>query len=526
MFQPDVRERSLQMAEEGIDILVIGGGITGCGIALDSALRGRRTLLIEKGDIASGTSSRSSKLIHGGLRYLKQMRIHLTRTACRERDRMIEVVPGLVRRVSCLYPAYAGDRTPGWVVGFGLGVYDLLNRRAERHRRVAPEELDDLAPGLEKKKLRRAMLYSDGLADDARLCLAVAASAAGVGAGVLTRVRAEEALRNPDGRIRGLVAVDSESGRKISIPCGLIINATGVWVDEVRHRLGFSGGRLRPSRGSHLILPVGALPLKTAVTFSSPVDGRPVFFVPHPEGILLGTTDLFHEGGLDDPRPDGWERNYLLESATALFPRADLKSHVVGAFAGLRPIMDTGAKEPSEASRDEEIWYEEGILNVAGGKLTTFRAMAEETMDTVDTLLGPSPRPCSTADFALKGWEHPVNPGEQLSAGVRDGMTRRLGAGARRAVEESRTVELAPLPGEPSLCLAEIRAHLRRGAVRHLDDLFIRRLRTGMWQPDRVAQILVLAESVIRHEMTWNLTRWRKEEELLEEALQSWRDLG
>ena len=528
MFSPHWRDEALQRASEGVDILVVGGGITGCGIALDAARRGLSCLLLEKGDLASGTSSRSSKLIHGGLRYLRQMQLGLTRAACRERDRMIASSPCLVQSIPCLYPAYLRDRTPGWLVGLGLGVYDLLTKTVERHRRLDLRETEEYIPGLDTGGLKRALLYHDGRADDARLTLAVAAAAAAEGAAILSRCRVEGLRRQPDGRIDALIAEDLEKVEKLEIRTRLIVNAAGAWVDEIRHRLGLPGKRLRPSRGSHLIFGPDFLPIRAALTFSSPVDDRPVFFVPHPEGLLLGTTDLFHEGDLDDPRPSAEERDYLLCSAGPLFPDIDLEKGIRGAFAGLRPILDSNAKTPSEASRDEEIWHERGILNVAGGKLTTWRLMAEETLDEIRRLLPAEIRrkmlPCSTRTFALPGWTGIETPGKTgIDPAIRDGLRRRLGSKAHRLIKHAGTDDLRPLDGAADLCRAEIRAHLRGGAMLHLEDLFLRRIRLGMWHPAVVPKLLPQIEGLVREERDWDLGRWKDEERRLEEALAAWR---
>lgn len=515
------------MANEGVDVLIIGGGITGSGIALDAARRGLRCLLLEKGDIASGTSSRSSKLIHGGLRYLRQLQIRLTRAACRERDRMIRSGPGLVQSIPCLYPAYSRDRNPAWLINVGLSVYDIMTRREERHRKLKIDEIPASIPGLETEGLRRAMLYHDGRTDDARLTLAVAAAAARSGAGILTQCRVDGGRRRPDGRIAALCAEDLESGKKLEIQTRLIVNAAGAWTDEIRHRLGLEGRRLRPSRGSHLIFPSAILPIKAALTFSSPLDDRPVFFVPHPEGVLLGTTDLFHHGALNDPRPSPEERSYLLRSAAPLFPKLELEKHIRGAFAGLRPILDSKAKTPSEASRDEAIWYEKGILNVAGGKLTTWRLMAEETVDTLRELLPFEVRegmkPCSTRHKFLPRWTSKRTPGKsRAEACVTEAMERRLGCRASQAIEEADLTDLRGLNGAPDLCRAEVRTHIRQHAVLHIEDLLLRRVRVGMWNPAAIPQLLPQLEDLLRLEMGWSLSQWRREEERLETALSAW----
>src|ERR1051325_11199910 len=251
MFDPTFRQRALAGLSQPFDLVIVGGGITGCGVLLDAAQRGLRALLVEKCDLASGTSSRSSKLIHGGLRYLKQMQLRITRLACRERDRLLQLSPHLVQPVPFLYPAYEGDRTPGWQVEIGLWMYDRLTQRPERHREVEAAEALRLAPGLEVEGLDRALLYGDALTDDARLTIAVAATAAGYGGLVLPRAEAIDAHRDAAGKVGGGVLRALPSGEAPRVEAWVVLTAAGPWTDAVRERFGLSGRRLRPSRGVH-----------------------------------------------------------------------------------------------------------------------------------------------------------------------------------------------------------------------------------------------------------------------------------
>lgn len=539
MFFPHFRDEVLSRLGESFDLLVLGGGITGCGVLMEAAQRGLSVLLVEKGDVASGTSSRSSKLIHGGLRYLKRMQLHLTRLSCRERDRYLGLNPELVRPLRFVYPVRRGDPVPGWAMEMGLHLYDRFTER-EKHRRLEPDEARELAPELAVGSGDTAFTYHDGVADDARLTLAVAATGVAAGGLLLTRTEALEATRDAGGRIIGAVVRDLESGETHTVSASLVVNATGVWVDEVRERAGVDGRRLRPSRGSHIVLPAGRLPLSAAVAAPAPEDGRPVFLIPHPEGVLVGTTDLFHHGSLDDPRPTADEVSYLLRAAQALFPERDLgQSDVVGAFAGLRPILDDEAEEPSKASRDEAVWEEEGLLSVAGGKLTTWRAMAETAVDKAVKRLPRERRraagPSVSAGTALAG-RAPVDLGERLAGlwsrhhgappEVAHAAARRLRAGAGglpRLARDDR--ELRPLVDGGDLSAAEVRAHLAFGAVRRLEDLLLRRVRIGMWDPgqarDLVARVPELRD-LFQEELGWDSARWAREEEAFGSALEGW----
>ena len=536
MLDPTFRARALAGLAEPFDLVVVGGGITGCGVMLDAAQRGLRVLVLEKADVGSGTSSRSSKLIHGGLRYLKQMQIRITRLACRERDRLLALSPHLVTPVSFLYPAYDGDRTPGWQVDLGLWMYDRLTQRPDRHLEVTAGEAERSTPGLRTEGLDRALVYGDAMTDDARLTLAVAATGAAYGGLLLTRAEVVAALRDGAGELRGVAVRDLESGRAHRVEARVVLNATGHWTDELRERFGLDGRRLRPSRGVHLVLPSALLPTEVALLVASPDDGRPVFVIPNPEGVLVGTTDLFHEGALDDPRPTRGEVDYLLRVVRHTFPeRAIATSDLLGAFAGLRPILSSHAETPSEASREEEVWDEEGLLTVAGGKLTTYRSTAEEVVDRVVERL-PADRErrvgeSATAGTPLFGLAPPDLPARLAERGVGEavagGMARRLGATSWVALAlASGPEELAPLLDGGDLCAAEVRAHLRHGAVLHLDDLLLRRVRLGMWDPAAARAVVPAVRRVMMPALGLDAAGWEAEEERFAAALVGWTPEG
>lgn len=533
MFHPDWRRHALAHLDDRFDLVVIGGGITGCGVLLDACQRGLRALLLEKGDLASGTSSRSSKLIHGGLRYLKQMQFRITRVACRERDRMMASSPDLVRPIQFLYPAFEGDRTPGWQVDLGLWMYDKLTDRPERHERLDADGARRLAPGLGVEELDRGLVYTDGLADDAALTRAVAATALAYGGLIVTRAEVVEGIRDDGGRTAGVVFRDLETGEAHRAEADLVVNATGHWVDRVREAFGLEETRLRPSRGSHAVVAAERLPLEAAITVPSPDDGRPVFFIPHPEGVLLGTTDLFHDGSLDDPRATRAEIAYLLRAIQAHFPGRGIgEDDVLGAFAGVRPILSSEVEDPSRASREEAVWEERGLLSVAGGKLTTWRQMAEEVVDEALWHL-PEERarqagPCLTVGTPL-GALAPLDLPERLAAAhgveppVARGLARRLRGDAWWAPVLARApCELRPVMDGTDLSVAEVRAHLRTGGVVRLEDLLLRRARLGMWQPDLAREVVGRLRVPFHEELGWEPERWDRERERFERALAGW----
>lgn len=494
MFHPGWRAQALGSLDKAFDLVVIGGGITGCGVFFDAAQRGLRVLLVEQGDIASGTSSRSSKLLHGGLRYLRNLQFQVTRESCRERDLQIELNPHLVTPLSWLYPTYVGDRPSGKKVALGLWIYDRLTRNAEKFRRLSREEMESFAPGSRQEDLDQAFLYRDARVDDARLTTAVAATGFAYGGRVLTYARVEDGRRGADGNLRGVVLRDLLTGKTHEVDAPLIVNATGPWTDKVRHALGIDGVRVRPSRGSHLIFDRTKVPVEGAMTMASPDDGRPVFFIPHPEGVLVGTTDLFHSGDLLDPRPTEDEVGYMLRTLAVAFPQAPpRREDIRGAFAGVRPVLDSGTDDPSKASREEAVWFEQGLLSVAGGKLTTWRATAEEVVDKalkrLPAEVSRRASPCATAGTPLAGLA-PVDLDERLAKShdlepsLAGPMARRLGSLAWTACHRAEAHDLRPVREDLDVSRAELRAHLSFGAVATLSDLLLRRVRLGMWRPD------------------------------------------
>jgi len=528
MFAPSWREEAKAALGTPFDLLVIGGGITGCGILLDATLRGLRVLLVEKSDIASGTSSRSSKLVHGGLRYLQRMQFRTTAHASRERELQLANQPHLVEPLHFVFPTWKGAKPPGWMVEIGLSLYDLFTRSEESHRRLGDEEIAERVPGLRRENLDRVLYYLDARVDDARLTWSVAATAYAVGGLVLTRAMPEEA--SLDGELKRIALRDLASGKVHQVEARLVVNATGAWADELRLRFGLSGRRLRPSRGSHLVFSRQRLPLTDAIVVPSPDDRRPVFFLPHPEGTLLGTTDLFHEGDIEDPRPKRAEVDYLLRAAASLFPDSPpSEKDIVGAFAGVRPVIDDGASDPSAASREEEIWLEKGMLSVAGGKLTAWRLMAEEVVDKAVGLLPKDRRKqlqeCKTRHMPLVG-RGPDDLRRRLEAqgiesDIARGLQRRLGSLAAVALAESTPEERRPLLEGSDLSLAEARVHLRYGAVLHLSDLLLRRVRAGLWQPALAAELPATLRELLRQERGWDAKRLESEEERFARELTS-----
>ncbi len=467
------RARELQrLRSNDWDLLVIGGGITGAGVAREAARRGWRVALVEQRDFAWGTSSRSSKLVHGGLRYLARGRFGLTLESVRERERLIAQAGGLVEPQPFVF-AHRASRGPGRLAfALALAIYDRMAGRPS-HRWLGPADAAWLMPGRSATGASGASFYLDARTDDARLVLRVLAEARRDGAVALNDVSAEQLLLER-GRVRGVALRDAQSGVAFEAGARCVVNATGAWGDALRAGV---GGRpmIRPLRGSHLVVPFWRLPVAVAMSFAHPADGRPVFIFAWEGATLVGTTDLDHRGELSrEPSITAPEVCYLLDAVNDAFPAAALReADIVSSFAGVRPIVDAGSGRPSDAAREHAVLDEAGLVTVCGGKLTTFRTMAQHALARAAPHVGkpfaPDDAPVFAPAAALDG---------RLPAAVRQRLAARYGADAARVAALAQPGELEAVGATPTLWL-ELRIAAHEEAVVHLDDLLLRRTRIG-----------------------------------------------
>ncbi len=405
------------------DVVIIGGGATGLGAAVDAASRGYETLLLEQSDFAKGTSSRSTKLIHGGVRYLQQGNLSLVLEALRERGRLLANAPHLVHNQKFIVPAYSRWERPYY--GIGLKLYDLLSGKrslGKSHLLSRDETLREL-PGIQAIGLRGGIVYHDGQFDDARLAIALARTAADHGAAVLNYVRVE-GLRKTEGRVQGVVARDLETGDALEISARAVVNATGVFVDAIR-RLDDPDVRhmVNPSQGIHIVLDRSFLPSDSALLIPRTKDGRVLFAVPWHRHILLGTTDTPLDYISLDPRPLEEEIDYLLEYASIYFERAPSRADVLSTFAGLRPLVSSeDESDTASISRDHVVRISpSGLITVTGGKWTTYREMGEDTIDQAVRTGNLDHRPSQTSDLRLHGWSESTAGREPLDVYGSDG---------------------------------------------------------------------------------------------------------
>ncbi|WP_232699512.1 glycerol-3-phosphate dehydrogenase/oxidase [Brevibacillus daliensis] len=402
------------MEETVFDLLVIGGGITGAGIALDASKRGMKVGLVEQADFASGTSSRSTKLIHGGLRYLKQGEVKLVQEVGRERAILYRNAPHLVIAAPMLLPIYKGGTYGYWASSVGLYIYDWLAgvERKERRKMLSKENTHQQEPLLRSEGLQGGGLYFEYRTDDARLTLDIMKTASQQGAMILNYAKVTDFTYGSDQRVTGVEVMDQISQKTWQFTAKHVVNATGPWVDQVRDKDGsLAGKRLFLTKGVHLVVAKERLPVAQSAYFDTP-DGRMVFVIPRGDSTYIGTTDTAYEGPIDKPRTTMEDRDYLLKAVNAMFPDVKLQStDILSHWAGLRPLIYEEGKGPSELSRKDEIFHSPtGLITIAGGKLTGFRKMAEKVVDLIAKSLltqeGKQFPGCTTDQIVISGGEH------------------------------------------------------------------------------------------------------------------------
>lgn len=467
------------LAEEHWDLVVVGGGITGAGVALEAARRGKKTLLVEQRDYAWGTSSRSSKMVHGGLRYIAQGDIKLTRHSLLERERLLQELPELVVRQTYLFPIRKGKFPGRWAMKVILWLYDFLAGIRD-HRWVPIMEVARRAPGLNREGLKGAMSYTDALTDDSRLVMRTLHEAAGHGARVVNYMEASTATPSDDGV--SVTLSDVLGGDEATLRTRCVINATGAWAD----RLSGAEAKVRPQRGSHLFIPRERLPVDDCLTVLHPKDQRPVFVFPWEGCTCIGTTDLDHPDSLNfEPVCTRQEIDYLLDLLGSQFPQAGITDKdIISTMAGVRPIIASGkGVDPSKERRDHAVWGENGVITVSGGKLTTFRLIALDALLAAGLIDEEERERSETGGLAF----------------TRDvPAPHRLGH------------PLAPMP-EGEALREQLAWVLDNEMVTRLDDLLLRRTRLGNLLPDGAAAILEDVRQLCQQHLGWDDSRWQEE---------------
>ena len=535
------------IAGQHFEVVVIGGGITGAGVALDAASRGYSVALVERGDYAIGTSSRSSKMVHGGLRYLQNFDLGLVREALLERQLMVQLAPHLVYPTPFLVPALGEERRDR-KLGLGLNMYDVMattrvgRSRRElraskdededfywspyRHRTIDREEVLELVPALAARDPKDAYLFYDCQTDDVRLVLTVLGEAERFGAVMLNGADVTEVLSD-GGRAAGVACVEAESGERFEVGADHVVNATGVWADTIRPEVVEEEDvpRIAPSRGTHLVLDQADLPMGSAACIVPAGEGRMIFSLPWYGRTLVGTTDNDFDGDITHPHPGGEDVAYLLDAVNEFFAVALTQSDLVGAYAGVRPLISSGDPRKSvDISRKAELYEtSSGMLTITGGKLTTWRRMAKQT---VDRLVERERRqaPCHTAEIPLgmearpEDLEAPDGVGPEALAQ----LAFRYGHAARAVLDLARAdpALAAPIvPGRPDL-LAEVVIAARREQARSVADVLLRRTRLGILAAPSLrgaGAARPLAE-LLGAELGWSAQRVEREAEAWPEA--------
>ncbi|CAM2070626.1 Glycerol-3-phosphate dehydrogenase/oxidase [Sulfidibacter corallicola] len=489
------------------DLIIIGGGITGAGIMREAVRMGLKVLLVEQRDFSWGTSSRSSKLVHGGLRYLKEGHIMLTRDAIHERQRLLKESQTLVQPLKFLISNYKGQKPGKWTFRAGLTLYDLLAAKMD-HEVFDAETFKMMVPHLDPEGLQGGLRYDDAQTDDSRLVLRLVFESMALGGSALNYVRAEKPFFEDD-RVAGVVLHDLIHGGSARLRARVVVNATGAWADHLRRT---EEKRLRPLRGSHLVFPAWRLPAPQAMTILHPRDRRPVFLLPWEGASVLGTTDVDHRQDLDEEASvTADEVDYLMEVVQARFPRLNLTvDDVIASWSGVRPVISHGAKDPSKESRDHAIWDENGLLTITGGKLTTFRKMAFDLLQKAKKYLGDDVH-IDKHPPVFRQDEPDWKALPPLEAPIRNRLLGRYGLAAGALIRCAGPDELRTIPGTETLWV-ELRWTARSEQVAHLDDLLLRRTRIGLLLAEGGRDILPRIREIVQIELDWDDARWEKEE--------------
>jgi glycerol-3-phosphate dehydrogenase len=537
------RARAIEeIAGKHFEVVVIGGGITGAGVALDAASRGYSVALLERGDYALGTSSRSSKMVHGGLRYLQNFDLGLVREALVERQLMVRLAPHLVYPTPFLV-ASLGEERRDRKLGLGLNMYDVMattrsgrsrrERRAreeaedsywspDRHRTIDRDEVLDLVPALAPRDPHDAYLFYDCQTDDVRLVLTVLGEAERFGAVMLNGAEVTEVL-SANGKANGVAFVEEESGERIEVSADHVVNATGVFADQIRPEelLGEEDvPRIAPSRGTHILIDEKDLPMGKAACIVPAGKGRMIFSLPWYGRTLVGTTDNDFDGEIAHPRPAADDVEYLLNATNDFFGTSLGESDLVGAYAGVRPLISTGDPRKSvDISRKAELYEtSSGMLTITGGKLTTWRRMAKQTVDRL-VEQGGREAVCHTDEIPLGMQARPddLEAPEGVGADAVEQLAFRYGHAARKVLEIAREdPKLARpiVPGRPDL-LAEVALAVRKEQARSVADVLLRRTRLGILAaPEvRTAKAVRPVADVLGSELGWSRRRRSREAE-------------
>lgn len=515
MWELGWRDRVWQELTKPWDLIIIGGGMTGAGVFRLASRAGLRTLLLEGTDFAFGTSSRSSKLVHGGMRYLRQRQFNVTYESVKERQRLLREAPHLVEPLRFNINNYAENK--GYIPQFAIGmvIYDLFVPKWQ-HGKISAERTLEQFPNLRSQDLLSSFYYYDASTDDARLVLRLIREAVADGAVALNYARVDGLLRDRAGQVTGVQVTDRDpagNGRTAEVCASVVINATGPWADFVRRQVG-GEPRLRKLRGSHLIFPRNRLPLDHGISFIHPGDRRSMFFIPWEGTSMVGTTDLDHPSDAalldEEPAITRAEVDYMLQAVTHFFPDLGIgEGDIRSTFAGLRPVINTGASDPSKESRKHEIFEEDGLITITGGKITTYRVMAMDVLNVARARLPGKPFFNTVTPMYKPLARRRMQTDLPLQDSLR--LLARYGLDFFNADPAPEAAEWQAVDGLP-LVWAELRWAARDEGVVHLDDLLLRRVRLGLLAQQGGIAFLPKIRSIVQRELGWDDARWEREE--------------
>lgn len=506
------RERSWRALTENThwDIVIAGGGVTGAGVAREAARRGLRVLLVDRQDFSWGTSSRSSKMVHGGLRYIAQGDVRTTLHSVKERERLMQEAPGLVDLMPYMMPHYEG-RFPGrFAFGMLLKVYDLLARR-KYHTFHGAAAIRERYSFINPEGLAGASEFADAVTDDSRLVMRILHEARRDGAEVINYVAVDGTEQNADSVT--VTLRDTIGGASCKVSASVLVNATGVWVNELREQLGQSAD-VRPARGSHIVIPAERLPVDVSLTILHPEDQRPIFVYPWEGRTVIGTTDLDH------PKPDNGEvgitrreMDYLLALAAFQFPAAGIQEQdVISSWAGVRPLVASGAKNSSKESRDHTVWKDGRVVSVSGGKLTTFRLIALDVLKEARDELPEYDVDKKAPVFSKTETSVASLAGEEMAHRLAGFYGQDAAEIIRTAKAHGGAADLQCIPGTHA-CWAELRWQAASEAVVHLDDLLLRRNRLGLLLKNGGLDLLPELKERLQPMLGWSDEHWAAEVE-------------
>ena len=528
--------------EKQWDVIVIGGGIVGAGILQEATRRGLKTLLIEQKDFAWGTSSRSSKMVHGGLRYIAQGDIKLTKHSLQERERLLTEAPGLINRMGYYFLIKQGQFPGRFIMGTLLKFYDWLAGIKDHHFLNFNETVEKF-PTLNTNKLKGSYFYTDAVVDDARLVMRVIQESVQAGAQVINYIKAKTLLKDPKTKqVIGVIVEDCSDDAKenelIKLKSSVVINATGAWADKLRSEV-INEQRVRPLRGSHLVVAQASITVDAALTILHPEDKRPVFIFPWEGVTVIGTTDLDHQESLDnEAKISEGEVEYLLQAVNTNFSDKTITiEDVISTFSGVRPVISSDkstsdksaadknatnknfSKSASKERRDHAIWAENSLITASGGKLSTFRLTAIEAVDAAMPWLTLNQKSKSKQEeyndevFTHKSFEQLFKNKvvyRQYEKSWLQRLIGRYGNNAALLLEQANEEETVKI-GNTQFCLAECRWAIKNEAVIHLDDLLLRRTRLGLLLKNGAEELFTPLSGIFQQELGWNSAKWQDE---------------